>query len=83
MITSGGADGKTLARFRAAGGDFSATAVGISAPVLYAGSQGIQPGLDQLSVMIPPELAVGGAQQAGIVLSAAGQTSNTVFVTVQ
>ena len=69
--------------FRAAGGDVSATAAGNGIPVLYAGPQGVQPGLDQLNVMLPPELAAGGAQSVPIVLTASGQTANTVYVTVQ
>jgi uncharacterized protein (TIGR03437 family) len=69
--------------FRAAGGDFSATAGGTSAPILYAGPQGIQPGVDQFNITIPPEVAAGGAQSVAIVLTAAGQTTNTVYVTVQ
>jgi uncharacterized protein (TIGR03437 family) len=69
--------------FRAAAGDFSATVGGISAPVLYAGPQNVQPGLDQLNLMLPPELAAGGEQALPIVLTAAGQTANTVYVTVR
>jgi uncharacterized protein (TIGR03437 family) len=69
--------------FRAAGGDFSATAGGVGAPVLYAGPQGVQPGLDQVNLMIPPQVATGGAQSIPVVLTAAGQTANTVYVTVQ
>jgi uncharacterized protein (TIGR03437 family) len=69
--------------FRAAGGDFSATAGGVGAPVLYAGPQGVQPGLDQFNIMIPPEVAAGGPQSVAVVLTAAGQVANTVFITVQ
>jgi uncharacterized protein (TIGR03437 family) len=69
--------------FRAAGGDFSATAGGAGAAVLYAGPQGVQPGMDQVNLMIPPQVATGGAQSIPIVLTAAGQTANTVYVTVQ
>ena len=46
--------------FRAAGGDISATVGGISAPILYAGRRGVQPGLDQFTIVVPPELATGG-----------------------
>jgi uncharacterized protein (TIGR03437 family) len=69
--------------FRAAGGDVSATVGGVSAPVLYAGPQGVQPGLDQFNVLIPPQAASGGLQSVAIVLTAAGQTANTVSITVQ
>jgi uncharacterized protein (TIGR03437 family) len=69
--------------FRAAGGDVSATIGGITAPVLYAGPQGVQPGIDQFNILIPPELGTGTAQVVQIVLTAAGQTANTVNVTVQ
>jgi len=69
--------------FRAAGGDWSATAGGINAPILFAGPQGIQPGLDQVTLMLPPELAAGGAQSVPVVLTASGQLANTVYVTVQ
>jgi uncharacterized protein (TIGR03437 family) len=69
--------------FRAAGGDVSATIGGITAPVLYAGPQGVQPGLDQFNILIPPELGTGTAQVVQIVLTAAGQTANTVNVTVR
>jgi uncharacterized protein (TIGR03437 family) len=69
--------------FRAAGGDFSATAGGVSAPVLYGGPQGVQPGMDQVNLMLPPQVAAGGAQSIPVVLTAAGQAANTVYVTVQ
>jgi len=66
-----------------AGADFSATAGGISAPILYAGPQRVQPGLDQFNLLIPPELGNGTAQVVQIVLTAAGQTANAVNVMVQ
>jgi uncharacterized protein (TIGR03437 family) len=69
--------------FRAAGGDISATIGGISTPVLYAGPQGVQPGLDQFNILIPPELGTGSPMVAQIALTAAGQTANTVNVSVQ
>jgi len=69
--------------FRAAGGDVSATIGGITAPVLYAGPQGVQPGLDQFNILIPPELGTGTAQAVQIVLTAGGQPANTVNVTVR
>jgi uncharacterized protein (TIGR03437 family) len=69
--------------FRAAGGDISATIGGFRAPVLYAGPQGVQPGLDQFNILIPPALGTGGPQVVQIALTAAGQTANTVNVSVQ
>jgi uncharacterized protein (TIGR03437 family) len=69
--------------FRAAGGDVSAVIGGIPAPVLYGGPQGVQPGLDQFNILIPPELGTGTPRIVQIVLTAAGQPSNTVNVTVQ
>ena len=69
--------------FRAAGGDVGATIGGISAPLLYAGPQGVQPGIDQFTILIPPELSTGSAQSVQIVLTASGQAANTVNVTVQ
>ena len=69
--------------FRAAGGDIGATIGGIATPLLYAGPQGVQPGLDQFNVLIPPELGTGTAQVVQIVLTASGQTANTVNITVQ
>jgi len=69
--------------FRGAGGDISAMVGGVAAPVLFAGPQGVQPGLDQFNVMIPPEAAAAGPQSVPVVLTAAGQTANTVYVTLQ
>jgi len=69
--------------FRAAGGDISATVGGIGAPILYAGPQGVQPGLDQFTILVPPELATGGPQVVQIVLTAGGQMANAGNVTVQ
>jgi len=69
--------------FRAAGGDMSATVGGIGAPILYAGPQGVQPGLDQFTILLPPELATGGPQVVQIVLTAGGQIANAGNVTVQ
>jgi uncharacterized protein (TIGR03437 family) len=69
--------------FRAAGGDIHATVGAIAAPVLYAGPQGVQPGLDQFTVLLPPELAAGGRQNVPIMLTAGGLTANVGNVTVQ
>ena len=69
--------------FRAAGGDIGATVAGEIAPILYAGPQGVKPGLDQFNILIPPDLGTGTPQSVPIVLTAAGQIANTVTVTVQ
>lgn len=50
---------------------------GVNAPVTYAGPQTVFPGLDQVNVLLPRQLA--GAGQAGIVLNAAGHTANVVY----
>jgi uncharacterized protein (TIGR03437 family) len=54
---------------------------GLDATVLYAGPQGIYPGVDQVNVVIPQSLAGGG--NVPVVLSIGGVTSNTVNVTIQ
>ena len=69
--------------FRAAGGDVGAKIGGIDAPVLFAGPQGVLPGLDQFNILIPPELGTGSPRVVTIVLTAGGQTANAVNVTVQ
>src|SRR5262249_32701723 len=67
--------------FRAAGaGGVTVTIGGVSAQVLYAGPQGVTPGIDQLNVLIPPALGPGVAP---LILTAGGQTANTVNLTVQ
>ena len=58
-----------------------ATIGGLDATVLYAGPQGVYPGVDQINVVIPQSLA--GAGNVPIVVSAGGVTSNTVNVTFQ
>jgi len=71
--------------FRAAGGNIGATVADEIAPVLYAGPQGVQPGLDQFNILIPPDVVAtpGTPQSVAIVLTAAGQVANTVTVMVQ
>jgi uncharacterized protein (TIGR03437 family) len=54
---------------------------GLSAPVLYAGSQGQYIGLDQVNVVVPRELA--GRGVVSIVLSIAGIPSNAATIAVQ
>lgn len=48
------------------------------APVLYVGPQGGFPGLDQVNILLPTQLA--GAVQAGIVLIAAGHAASATYV---
>ena len=69
--------------FRAAGGDVGATVGGEMAPVLYAGPQGVQPGLDELNILVPPDLGTGTPQSVQIVFTAGGQAANSVTVMVQ
>jgi uncharacterized protein (TIGR03437 family) len=67
--------------FRAAGtGGVSVTIGGENAQVFYAGPTGVAPGVDQFNILIPPDLAPGVVP---MVLTAGGQTANTVYVTVQ
>jgi uncharacterized protein (TIGR03437 family) len=54
---------------------------GISVPVLYAGAQPTEPGLDQINVQIPSSFA--GAGQVRIQVGIGGATSNPVMVQVQ
>ncbi|HEY7333478.1 MAG TPA: FG-GAP-like repeat-containing protein [Bryobacteraceae bacterium] len=58
-------------------GQVSVRINGVNATVSYAGPQGDFPGLDQVNVLVPRQLA--GAGQAGIVLSAAGWSAPTVY----
>jgi uncharacterized protein (TIGR03437 family) len=58
-----------------------ATIGGKGATVLYAGPQGVYPGVDQVNVVIPQSLA--GAGNVPVVVSTEGVTSNTVNVTIQ
>jgi uncharacterized protein (TIGR03437 family) len=70
--------------FRAAGtGGVTVTLGADSPPILYAGPQGVAVGVDQFNILIPPDLAAGGPQVVPIVLTAGGQTANTVNLTVQ
>ena len=68
--------------FRAAGtGQVSVTINGVDAPVSSAGAQGTLVGVDQATVMIPRSLA--GSGSVDLVLTAAGQTANTVRISFQ
>jgi uncharacterized protein (TIGR03437 family) len=53
----------------------------ISLPVEYAGMQGVVPGLDQVTVVLPGQLAGAGSVQLTIVIS--GVRSNTITLVVQ
>lgn len=64
----------------AASGAVTATVNGTNAPVAFA-AQGQYPALDQVNLQVPRSLA--GSGTVNIVLSAAGQTANTVTATFQ
>jgi uncharacterized protein (TIGR03437 family) len=65
----------------ASASNVQATIGGQSATVLYAGPQGVYPGVDQVNVVIPQSLA--GAGNVPVVLTAGEVASNTVNVTIQ
>jgi uncharacterized protein (TIGR03437 family) len=58
-----------------------ATIGGLPAVVQYAGPQGVDAGLDQINIVIPPSLT--GQGNVPIAIAAAGQTANGVNITVQ
>jgi len=59
----------------------TATIGGASVPVAYSGPQGTFPGLDQINIPLPADLARRG--KVDIVVSAAQKPSNPVHVTFQ
>jgi len=59
----------------------SATIGGTSVPILYAGPQSQYAGLDQVNLELPFSLR--GAGEANVVLSADGQTANTVTINLK
>jgi uncharacterized protein (TIGR03437 family) len=61
--------------------DVQAKLAGVSGKVLYAGPQGSFIGVDQVNVEIPLSLA--GSGTIPVVLTAKGQTANTVNITIQ
>ena len=61
--------------------DVQAKLKAVSGTVLYAGPQGSFIGVDQINVEIPLSLA--GSGNIPVVLTAQGQTSNTVNITIQ
>ncbi|MGH9629954.1 MAG: hypothetical protein ACRD7E_16675, partial [Bryobacteraceae bacterium] len=67
---------------RAAGtSDTTVTIGGENATVLFAGAQPDFPGLDQVNVLVPRSLL--GQGTVPLVLTAAGQVANTVYITVK
>jgi uncharacterized protein (TIGR03437 family) len=66
---------------RGAGNSVTVAINGINAPVLYSGPQGEYADLDQVNVLLPPQLA--GSGFANIVLTAAGTASNSVNVLIE
>ncbi len=65
---------------RGAGNNVGVTIGGITATVAYAGPAGTTPGLDQVNVLIPPQLA--GHGTVDVVLSAALIDANVVKITL-
>jgi uncharacterized protein (TIGR03437 family) len=66
---------------RGAGANVSVTIGGVNAPVAYAGAQGPTPGLDQVNVLIPAQLA--GSGTVNVVLTAASLAANVVKITIE
>jgi uncharacterized protein (TIGR03437 family) len=66
---------------RGAGSNVSTTVGGLSATVAYAGPQGSIAGLDQVNVLLPPQLA--GKGTVNVALTAAGLAANVVTITVR
>jgi len=66
---------------RGAGSDVTVAIRGINAPVAYVGPQGTIPGLDQVNVLLPPQLA--GSGTVSIVLTAALKAANVVNIAIQ
>ena len=60
--------------------DVSLTIGGVTAPVLYAGPQGVYPGLDQVNIALP--LSLRGAGEVDVILTVSGQSANTVRIAV-
>jgi uncharacterized protein (TIGR03437 family) len=65
---------------RGAGSNVSVTIGGVGAPVAYSGPQGATPGLDQVNVLIPAQLAGSGVVK--IVLTAAAIAANVVNIAI-
>ncbi len=65
----------------AAQGQVAVTVGGAAIAPAFAGAQGVDAGLDQINVLLPYSLK--GAGNVSVVATAAGQTANTVNVTIQ
>jgi uncharacterized protein (TIGR03437 family) len=65
---------------RGAGSNVTVSIGGINATVTYAGPQGSTAGLDQVNVLIPPQLA--GAGVVKVLLTAAGVSANPTEITI-
>jgi uncharacterized protein (TIGR03437 family) len=59
----------------------SARVKGLSATVSYTGPQLVAPGLDQVNILLPPQLS--GAGEVGIVLTAAGHAANAAYLFIK
>ena len=68
-------------RNRSSLSNVSVTINGVSAPVLFAGAQGVFAGLDQVNIALP--LSLRGTGETDLVLTVDGQTANTVRVNIQ
>ena len=68
--------------FRAAGTSQTSVSInGLDAPVSFAGAQDTMVGVDQATIMLPRSLA--GSGSVDLVLTAAGQSANTVKISFQ
>ena len=57
------------------------TVNGVNAPVVFAGAQGLTPGLDQVNVQLPASLACKG--NVNLQLTGGGIAANPVQITIQ
>ena len=83
-IQVGGSDDVYLVLYGSGlGGARTATATvgAVPADLIYAGPQGVYPGLDQFNLRVPPSLA--GKGKVAVVITAADRPSNAVNVTLQ
>jgi uncharacterized protein (TIGR03437 family) len=65
---------------RGGGSNVSVAIGGVSAPVEYSGPQGVTPGLDQVNVLIPAQLA--GSGTVNVVLKAGTISANVVNIPI-
>ena len=66
---------------RGAGSNVSASIDGVSVPVTYAGPQGTISGLDQVNLLLPPQLA--GSGTVHILLNTGLSAANVVMIVIQ